>query len=431
MSNWLKIGWTFLFSLIEFVVFAQQRFPKPEFETGYEQPSPTAPEPRALSLEYFDVFVLIVVLSLASWFILQKRSRRGILWLSIFSLAYFGFYREGCICSIGSIQNVALTLFQPEYAISLTALAFFLLPLVFTLFFGRTFCAAACPLGAIQDLLIVNPISVKPWINKTFGLIPYLYLGLGILYAATGTDFIICRYDPFIGFFRMDGPFLMITLGVIFLLLGLFIARPYCRFLCPYGVLLSWVSRFSKWHLSITPAECIDCKLCEDSCPFDAIDKPVKEKVSGSRESNAGRFLGYGFLLPVLIILGVFLGGKSHIFLSNAHPDIQLAQLLITNPDVINDPDNIDVQTFLAAGKTMDTLVEEAAAIRQEFLVGSRILGGFLGMVIGLMLLNQVIFRKREDYVANKGDCFSCGRCMDYCPVGKEVASHEFTSTEH
>ena len=81
---------------------AQQRFPKPEFETGYVQPSPTTPEPRIAALEYLDVFILIVVLSLASWFALKSRWRRGILWLSVFTLIYFGFYRKGCILRLNS-----------------------------------------------------------------------------------------------------------------------------------------------------------------------------------------------------------------------------------------------------------------------------------------------------------------------------------------
>ena len=62
----------------------QQRFPKPEFESGYVQPDPSTPEPRSVALEYFDVFVLLAVLSLASWLAVRKRSRKGLMWLSIF-----------------------------------------------------------------------------------------------------------------------------------------------------------------------------------------------------------------------------------------------------------------------------------------------------------------------------------------------------------
>lgn len=411
---------TFAFFLFTFNLAAQQqRFPKPEFDTGYEQPSPVTPEPRALAMEYFDVLILILVLAAATYFALKSRSRQGILWLSVFTLVYFGFYRNGCICSIGAIQNVTLTFFDPAYAISLTALLFFIIPLVVTLFFGRTFCAGACPLGAIQDLVVVKPINLPKWLNKTLGLIPYLYLSLAVLFAATGTDFIICRYDPFVGIFRMDAKFLMIVLGVAFLLMGMFVARPYCRFLCPYGVLLKWMSRFSKWHLTITPSKCIQCKLCAHSCPFDAIDFPTDEKEVVKSGLGPKRFITYALVIPLWIALGVFVGAKSHTFLSKANQDIYLAELLIAQPELKNDPDNIDVQTFLASGKSMEELVSEATVIREKFYVGSMIAGGFMGLVIGMTLLNTVVFRKRQDYEPHKGNCYSCARCVDYCPVEK------------
>ena len=414
------------FLIFSFLIFhfslataQQQRFPKPEFATGYEQPSTVTPEPRALALEYFDVAVLLVVLSLTSWLVLKKRSRQGVLWVSLFTLVYFGFYREGCICSIGSIQNMVLSFTDPNYAISITALLFFILPLAFTLFVGRTFCAGACPLGAIQDVVIIKPISLPKWLNKTLGLIPYLYLSLAVLFAATGTDFIICRYDPFVGIFRMDAKFHMVVLGVSFLLMGMFVARPYCRFLCPYGVLLSWMSRFSRSHMTITPSKCIQCKLCASSCPFDAIDYPTNEKEVIKSGLGPKRFLTYAVVIPLWIALGVFAGERSHIFLSKANHDVYLAELLISHPEVKNDTENIDVKTFFSSGKTLETLVKESEVIRHKFYIGSMIAGGFMGLVIGMTLLNTVVFRKRQDYEPHRGNCFSCARCMNYCPVEK------------
>jgi ferredoxin len=282
---------------------------------------------------------------------------------------------------------------------------------------GRVFCGAACPLGAIQELVIFKPISIPSPLRKVLGLIPYLYLGLSILYAATNTDFIICRYDPFIGIFRMDASFEMLILGGSFLLLGMFVARPYCRFLCPYGVLLNWMSSVSKWHLSITPSECVDCKLCAHSCPVDAINKPVIEPVSSRKDIN--KFLISVLIIPVLVIIGGYIGSKSHIYLSKVNSTVNLAELLIAQPELKNDPDHIDVQTFLTSGKTMETLVEEAAAIRSQFYYGGWILGGFLGLAFGLIFTGKTIYRSRKDYEPDKGDCVSCGRCMDYCPVGK------------
>ena len=407
-------------SLVGGNLFAQmQRFPKPEFETGYTQPLVTAPEARATSLEWVDVGVLVLVMSLAAWFVLRKRSRKGILWLSIFSLAYFGFFREGCVCSVGSIQNVALTLFDPAYAISIPILLFFLLPLLFSLFFGRVFCAAACPLGVIQDLVIVKPIKIPAWLNKALSFIPYIYLGLAVLLAATASDFIICRFVPFVGYFRLGAEFSMIVLGIAFLLMGLFVARPYCRFLCPYGVLLGWMSKFSKRHMTITPSECIQCKLCDHSCPFNVIDEPTETLKPEEKQLNKKRFTIFALLVPVWIVVGGFVVSLAHPFISKAHPDVYMAEMLIAHPEIKNDPNNLDVQTFLASGKSMDQLVAEAKLIRKKYHTGSWILGGFLGLALGLMLMNQFVVRRRTDYTPNKTGCYSCGRCMNYCPVKK------------
>ncbi len=413
----LLFGFLLMFSMAG----AQQRFPKPEFESGYMQPDTTTPEPRAAAMEFFDVLVLIGVMSLATYLIIRKRSRRGILWLTVFTLLYFGFYRNGCICPIGSIQNVTMAIFDPGYKISITILLFFLLPLIFALFYGRAYCAAACPLGAIQDLVVIKPVSVPSWVRKTLGFIPHVYIGLAVLFAATGTDFIICRYDPFVGIFRMDGPYLMIGLGIALLLLGLFFARPYCRVFCPYGVLLGWMSRFSRKHITITPSKCINCKLCKDSCPFDAIEAPTDEKVRTEQavRKNMRSYVIFGLLVPVWIVLGGFAVSQSHVLLSRAHPDVYLSELLIAHPELKSDTENLDIQAFLESGKSMDQLVEEASVIRGEFRTGTWILGGYLGLVLGIMLMNQFILRKRDDYVPHKRDCFSCGRCMDYCPVDK------------
>ena len=416
-SRLFKISSIIIGLLISVVAFAQQRFPRPDFETDYKAPSIEIPEPRHGMMEYLDVFVLFIVLSLTTWLVLQKRSRKGILYLSIFSLIYFGFYRNGCICSIGAIQNVALALMDPTYAISLTALAFFMLPLLFALFVGRVFCGAACPLGAIQDLIIIKPIELPVGIRKALGLIPYLYLGLSILFATTQTDFIICKYDPFVGIFRMDASFNMLVLGGSFLIIGMFVGRPYCRFLCPYGVLLNWTSSVSKKHLTITPSECIDCKLCEHSCPMDAINKPVTDPVKKKKDVN--RFLISAILIPLWILAGGYIVSSAHVYLSKANRTVQLAELLITNPELKQDPDHIDVQTFLTAGKTMESLVGEASQIRKQFYYGGWMLGGFLGLAFGLIFTKKTMYRSRQDYEPDKGNCVSCGRCMDFCPVGK------------
>ena len=75
-------------------VMSQDRFPKPEFETDYQQPLTTTPEPRAPEFAYLDIILLIIALSLASYFAIKKRSRSHIFVLMLLSLIYFGFIRK-------------------------------------------------------------------------------------------------------------------------------------------------------------------------------------------------------------------------------------------------------------------------------------------------------------------------------------------------
>ncbi len=400
------------------LVFAQvvERFPKPDFQTDYTRPILQTPEPRSQFIEYFDLFVLIAALSLASYFALKLRSRKKMFLLMVFSLIYFGFYRKGCICPVGSIQNVCLALFDSGYTIPLTVIAFFALPLVFTLFFGRTFCAAVCPLGAIQDAVILKPTSVSPWLAQVLGIFPYIYLGLAILFAATGAGFVICQYDPFVGFFRFGATFNMIFLGISMLILGTVIARPYCRFLCPYGILLNWMSRLSIWHASISPTECINCRLCEESCPFGAINKPTEEIPINSRKGI--KLLAILFIMiPIIVVSSGWVISRLYIPLSRQHFTVSLAEEIQLENSGKRTETTDETKAFRASGKLTEELFAEARVIQHKFKIGGWILGGFLGFIFCLKLINLTIYRRQIEYNTDTGTCFSCARCFSYCPV--------------
>ena len=242
---------------------------------GYRVPVVQRPMPRPTWREVLDTGVLAVGLGLSAWLALGRRSRAGLLLLAAGGVAYFGFYRQGCICPIGAIQNVAVALVEPHYAISYFVIAFFLLPLIAALLFGRVFCAGVCPLGAIQELVALRPIQVPRRIDRALAWLRWLYLGLALWLAlrpAPARDFIICRFDPFVGFFRFTGPLSIMLFGAALLVLGVFVGRPYCRYLCPYGALLSLLSRVSWRGVSITPNKELDCGLCEEACPYGAIE---------------------------------------------------------------------------------------------------------------------------------------------------------------
>jgi NosR/NirI family nitrous oxide reductase transcriptional regulator len=394
----------------------QERFPKPDFQSGYTRPDLLTPAPRAVAWEYLDIFVLVAALFLATYFAHKQRSRRNIFLLMVFSLAYFGFYRKGCVCSVGAVQNVSLAMFNPTYVIPISVIVFFVLPLVFTLFYGRTFCAAVCPLGAIQDAVVLKPAKIPEWLGSLLGVFPYIYLGLAVLFAATGAAFIICQYDPFVGFFRFGADFNMVIFGASMLLLGTVVARPYCRYLCPYGVLLNWMSNLSRRHVKITPNECNNCRLCEESCPFGAIKKADDEALPADKKGDVKRLAILLVMVPVIVFGSGWIGSRLDISLSRLHPTVSLAEEVLLENSGKRTEMTDATKAFRASGKPAEELFAEAKSVQIRFRTGGWILGGFIGLVLCLKLGRLFIRRRQLEYDVDKGTCLSCGRCFAYCP---------------
>lgn len=395
--------------------YAQDRFPRPQFESQYQRPLTTTPGPHAGFFEIFDIFLLAGAIGLASYLALKKRSRRGIFWLTVFSALYFGFYRNGCVCAVGSLQNVSAALFYPGFILPVGVIAFFVLPLVFTLFFGRTFCAAVCPLGCMQDLVMLKPVKVSRWLSEVLSVFPYIYLGFAVLFAATGSMFIICKYDPFISIYRMSSDFGTMLYSVGFVGLCVFIGRPYCRFLCPYGVLLGWMSSLAKRRVTITPDSCVQCRLCEDACPFDQIETPSSARIPVGRSQSIKQLTMLILIVPVIVIATGWSLSKLDVIFARMHPTVSLAEKISLEDRGMAAP-TLETQTFRTSGTPTQELMDQASAIQNKFHIGGWLLGGFLGLVFAFKLIKLTVPRRRVDYEVNEVSCYACARCFEYCP---------------
>ncbi|MHA1325372.1 MAG: 4Fe-4S binding protein [Candidatus Helarchaeota archaeon] len=172
------------------------------------------------------------------------------------------------------IQNP--TLFPTFILMSIILIVF----IISTLLFGRIFCSYVCPLGAAQEL--VSKISFKSKIEKRKYLINIPrkwsnYIRLGFFIAMIILAFIwgmalFELINPFSAFTVFNNLFnitiIIIPLIIFFIILisSLFIYRPWCRLICPFGAISWMTSRFSMFKFRRND-NCINCKACEKICP--------------------------------------------------------------------------------------------------------------------------------------------------------------------
>ena len=394
----------------------EARFPKPDFTSGYQYPDILHSVPKETFWNVVDIVLLVGMMALVVWAAYRKRSRAVIYSTSIVSVLYFGFFRSGCVCSVGSIQNVVMAAVTPDYHLPLYVLLLFLLPILFTLLFGRVFCAGVCPLGALQELVNIRNFRLARAVSATLSIIPWIYLAFTILYAATRSQFLICRLDPFVGIFRLGGDVGMITFGVVLLIMSVFIGRPFCQWLCPYGALLSVFGSLSWKKLEITEKGCINCALCGKSCPVDAIRSPQVSRTREERYRGVNRIILYAILLPLLTLAGAMLMGSQSDALSLAHKDVYLYELLLRQDAQPEMEMPLEVETFHALGGNIEELKAEVDNIRSDYKLFAWLAGALIGFVIGFKLLKLSLKRSRRTYEISTARCTMCGKCFNYCP---------------
>jgi ferredoxin len=314
------------------------------------------------------------------------------------------------------VQNIALGLVDPSYSVPLIVLLMFILPIVFTLLFGRVFCAGVCPLGALQELVNVKSYKLSKTLTTVLGLIPWIYLTLAVLFAVTNSAFIICRFDPFVGIFRLGGDMPLILFGAVLLILSVFTGRPFCRFICPYGALLSLFAHVSVWRVKITQQECINCELCHNACPVDAIQPPYDNKVKENRETGVKRILVYLLILPLMAVTGGVTMRMMSDTLSKVHKEVRLYEMVVEYEQNPQDEQSLELQAFYELGRTVESLTEQVTEIKRQFRLYAAIAGVFLGIVFGFSLIGLSTKRTRKQYEIDDAQCVNCARCFSYCP---------------
>lgn len=149
---------------------------------------------------------------------------------------------------------VSYTLFLRLFAggVSLSAigtLAAPLLMLIVALLYplaGRSghYCAHVCPFGSAQELagkLSRRKLRITPRVLRVLTALRNLLWGVLMALLLTGTCSAWVDYELFTAFIYSSASVWVIVLAVLFLVLSVWVPRPYCRFVCPTGALMKSV----------------------------------------------------------------------------------------------------------------------------------------------------------------------------------------------
>ncbi|MDA9408170.1 NosR/NirI family protein [Bradyrhizobium sp. CCBAU 45384] len=232
----------------------------------------------ALTLIFFFQNVLVRRPVLYTWV------RRAYL---AFVLVWLGWYANAqlSVVNVVTFSNALVTGFHWEF--------FLAAPLIFILwsataggllFWGRgPFCGWLCPFGALQELtntvakwLKVPQITV-PWgLHERMWPIKYIiFLGLfGLSLYSVDMAERFAEVEPFktaiILKFARGWPFVAYAVGL--LVIGLFIERFFCRYLCPLGAALAIPGRMRTFEWLRRWQECgSPCQRCAKECPVQSI----------------------------------------------------------------------------------------------------------------------------------------------------------------
>ncbi len=198
-------------------------------------------EPKGDSLfKFFDfktiLGLIVIVLGVVLTFSKRKNKFVEVAYM-LLNVAVLGFW-------CGSFLSLAQVVSWMSNGFNLSLPIALLLVVVLVPIFGRrgSYCAIHCPMGSAQELLGKIPVpqmKISPKSTKILNRIRYYIFMILMLMMWIGVGFEMMDYELFSMFMVGSASSFVLVMGAIFLILSLFIKRPYCRFVCPTGAMLT------------------------------------------------------------------------------------------------------------------------------------------------------------------------------------------------
>lgn len=202
------------------------------------------------SIQRFEVFKLIglifsflvLIFSVISFY-LKKNTKLLRIILLLSCVGIIGFW-QGEMLNIALLHNWLINGMDISSQIFLLTVLFvsILIPILSN---KQFYCYYLCPFGSAQELIgKINPhkFDVSGRIFTWLKYIRFIFLFIIFLLLIMSADVAIENLEPFLAFNFNIASLGVLILASVFLFLSIIINRPWCKFFCPTGALLSMFS---------------------------------------------------------------------------------------------------------------------------------------------------------------------------------------------
>lgn len=183
----------------------------------------------------------LLVIALGVLLTLTKNKNKRIMNIQLaLNVAVLGFWC-GAFLSLSTLTTWISN--GVNLSLSLVTFAMLCVALVMPLLGKKgSYCHLHCPMGSAQELLGRLPVArfkLSASVNKGLNNLRYYILAVLLLVMWLGVGFDLMNYEVFSAFIFSSASTVVLIMAAVFLVLSLFIPRPYCRFVCPTGALIT------------------------------------------------------------------------------------------------------------------------------------------------------------------------------------------------
>lgn len=216
-------------------------------------------------------FALVALISLNDYL---KRTGQEIPFLSTASLH--------AICPFGGVVSLYKFFTVGTFVQKIHESSFVLMTLgiLLAIAFGPVICGWVCPLGSFQEWISTMGKKifgrrfntfVPAKVDRYLRYLRYFVLAMVVYKTASSAKLMFQDIDPYYALFNFwagDVSLKAFALLGVIIVASLFIERPWCKYLCPYGALLGLFNKFRLFKIRRSASTCIDCKACDKACPM-------------------------------------------------------------------------------------------------------------------------------------------------------------------